>query len=209
MPARTWQTILIKRDFTVDKYEGYKKILRERLTERRYAHSLAVADSAVELARRFGADEDRAREAGILHDIMKDTREDEYLQLFEKESIILTRCEANNKKLLHAIAGAAFIRSELGITDEDVINAVRYHTTGRAGMSLLEKVVYIADYISADRDYNGVEDMRRLSRTSLEEAMLFALKFTVCKLAEKEKPICPDSVECYNELITQYRKESI
>lgn len=191
----------------MDRYENYKLILREKLTERRYVHSLGVAQSAVELARRFGADEDKAREAGLLHDIMKNASDAEYLQLFEKESIILSQCEKNNKKLFHAIAGAAYIRRELGVEDEDVINAVRYHTTGRAGMSLLEKVVYIADYISADREYNGVEDMRRLAAESLEEAMIFALEFTISKLAETEKPICPDSVDCYNELIIKYRKE--
>ena len=98
------------------------------------------------------------------------------------------------------MAGEAFLRTELRITDEDILRAVRYHTTGRGGMTLLEKIIYIADYISADRAYDGVEKMRNLAEKSLESAMMFGLTFTISELCDKEQVVHPDSVDCYNEL---------
>jgi HD superfamily phosphohydrolase YqeK len=119
---------------------------------------------------------------------------------FEREY----QLEKVNKKLWHAMAGECYLRIEMGIADEDILNAVRYHTTGRAGMSLLEKVVYIADYISVERDYDDVDVMRELSMNKgLDEAALYALMFSFKSLSKKEKLIHTDSVEYYNELIIE------
>lgn len=187
-----------------DKYTPWRKLLRERLLEKRYIHSLNVADSARELAKKYGADEEKAYFAGLVHDIMKNASDEEQLQIMEKGGIILSRTEKINKKLWHAMAGECYLRIEKGITDEDILNAVRYHTTGRAGMSLLEKVVYIADYISVERDYDDVDVMRDLSMNKgLDEAALYALKFSFKSLSKKEKLIHTDSVEYYNELIIE------
>lgn len=187
-----------------DKYTPLRRLLRERLVEKRYIHSLNVADSARELAIKYGADEEKAYFAGLVHDIMKNASEEEQLQIMEKGGIILSRTEKENKKLWHAMAGECYLRIEKGITDEDILNAVRYHTTGRAGMSLLEKVVYIADYISVERDYDDVDVMRELSiNKGLDEAALYALKFSFKSLSKKEKLIHTDSVEYYNELIIE------
>lgn len=176
-------------------------IAGQKLTPPRLEHTLRVADSALELAGRYGADKNKARTAALLHDIMKDTPRGEQLYLIEKSGIILTCADLASPKIWHSIAGAAYLRGELGIADGDIYNAVYYHTTGRAGMSLLEKVIYIADYISADRTYSGVEDMRRLAGVSLEDAMLYALEFCIGKLARSRQVIHPNSVECYNELL--------
>lgn len=185
-----------------DKYADLKKLLSERLLEKRYIHSLNVADSAVILADKYGADKEKAYFCGLVHDIMKNASEEEQLQIMEKGGIILSRTEKLNKKLWHAMAGECYLRLKMGIADEDVLNAVRYHTTGRAGMSLLEKVVYIADYISEERDYDDVNVMRDLSlNVGLDEAALYALKFSFKSLSKKEKLIHTDSVEYYNELI--------
>ena len=178
-------------------------IAGQKLTPPRLEHTLRVADSAKELAGRYGEDKNKAITAALLHDIMKDTPREEQLYLIEKSGIILTCADLASPKIWHSIAGAAYLRGELGIADGDIFNAVYYHTTGRAGMSLLEKVIYIADYISADRTYSGVEDMRHLAHNSLEEAMLFALEFCISKLARSRQVIHPDSVACYNELLTQ------
>lgn len=163
---------------------------------------MRVADCAAALARRLGADEKKAYDCGLLHDIMKDSPVEIQLQTIAKTDIILTSVERQNPGLIHAVAGEAFLRAELGVTDPDMLNAVRYHTTGRAAMSLLEKIIYIADYISDDRTYNGVDEMRRLAGESLEAAMLFALKFTIGKLASRQTVIHTDSVACYNEIVS-------
>ncbi len=175
--------------------------MKERLDEHRFIHSLGVAESAYELSKRFGGDAKKAYLAGLVHDITKNETNERQLQLFSENGIILSQIEKNNPKLWHAMTAPLFIKNELGITDEELLSAVRYHTTGRKGMSLLEKIVYIADYISAERDYPDVDVMRSLSKESLEKAALYSLKYTLKKLSESELVIHNDSLDFYNELI--------
>ena len=96
---------------------------------------------------------------------------------------------------------------ELGIEDEDILNAVRYHTTARKGMTTLEKVIYIADFISAERDYPGVDELRRASRESLERVMLEGLSFSMCDLSKRKMLIHPNTFEAYNEILLAMKKE--
>ena len=159
------------------------------------------------LAERFGADPRKAYFAGLLHDVMKDAPREEQKRTIEDGGAVLTDAENGNPKLWHAMAGEAYLRTQMGVTDADILNAVRYHTTGRARMSLLEKILYVADYLSADREYDGVERMRRLAESSLEEAMLFGLSFTISDLAQKEQIIHPDSVDCYNGICMKLHKK--
>ena len=176
------------------KLSEYQAIIKPFLSEYRYKHSLNVAKEAVRLAERYGADPQKAETAGILHDIMKDANPKDQLKIMDRFGIILTDVEKSAQKLWHAIAGALYIEHELGIQD-------RYHTTGRAGMGLLEKVIFIADFTSAERDYNGVEDMRRAADISLEDAMLAGVTFTIKDLASRGKTIHPDSLATYNWVI--------
>ena len=184
----------------------YIELLKERLDEYRFIHSLNVAKSAVLLAEKYGADKDKAYIAGLLHDVTKNDSQEKQLQLINENCIILTNTEQNNPKLWHAISGMCFLKAKLGIDDEEILGAVRYHTTGKAGMTLLEKVIYIADYISEEREYPDVDVMRELSGESLEKASLYALKFSLRSLSKKEKPIHEDSVAYYNELVIQSMK---
>ena len=179
----------------------YTELLRAKLTPNRFTHSLNVADSAVILAERFGADAGKAYTAGLLHDIMKDAPPNEQLKILRKAGIILPLGARHGEKVWHALAGAEYLRAELGVADEEILSAVRYHTTGRAEMTLLEKVVFVADYISADRTYDGVVKMRRLAERSLDDAILFGQEFTIVSLIEKGRPVHPDSINCYNEII--------
>lgn len=180
--------------------KDYDKIISDRLKTARYKHSKNVAKEAVRLARKYGGDIEKAEIAGILHDITKESSPEEHLEIIKKAGIELTELEKNSQKLWHAISGSAYIKVELGITDEDIINAVRYHTTGRAGMSLLEKIVFVADFTSADRDYEGVEKMRKAADKSLDEAVFEGMSFTISDLAERKLTIAPDSFAGYNEL---------
>lgn len=180
-------------------------LIRSKLSADRFNHSLNVADSAKELALSYGADSDKAYTAGLLHDVMKNASEEEQLGVLSEAGIELMPVERENKKLWHAIAGAAYVKFVMGIDDRDIIRAVRYHTTGRSGMSLLERIVYLADYISADRNYNGVEDMRRLCKSDSDEAILYALTFGIPDLVSKGRVIHPDSIDLYNEVIIKKR----
>ncbi len=181
--------------------DQFKAIIRTRLSDYRYHHSLCVADEAARLARRYGGDEEKAYTAGILHDIMKDTDKNTQLQILTDFAILLDEVEQVSPTLWHARSGEAFLRHILQVKDEAILTAVRYHTTGRAGMSLLEKILFVADFTSADRTYEDVDEMRRLSDISLEAAMEYGIAYTIHDLIQKERPIHPDTVAAYNALL--------
>ncbi len=179
----------------------YRNIIRSMMGDYRYTHSVNVAEEAVLLAKRYGCNEQKAYIAGILHDITKEIPHEEQLQIIRDGGIILDDVQQNAPKLWHSISGSVYVNTKLGITDSDIINAVRYHTTGRADMSLLEKIIYTADYTSKERSYNGADIMREKSRKSLEEAMIFSCQFTLQNLSSKEAAIHPDQLFCYNDLV--------
>lgn len=172
--------------------------LQQRLSPKRYHHSLCVAERAIFLAHRYGADESRARFCGLTHDICKNLPEKEQLRLIEAQGISLEREVLASPQLWHAIAGSCYIRDAYGITDMEILNAVRYHTTGRAEMSLLEEVIYLADLTSSDRNYPDLEYTRTLADRSLREAMLYSLKYILSSLLKEGRPLCRDSTEAYN-----------
>ena len=182
-----------------EKYQEYKQILKERLTPKRYNHSLCVADEAVRLAKKYGGDIEKAYLAGLLHDITKNASEQEHLNIFNEFGIMLNDIEKNAEKLWHAISGSAFIEHKHVITDKEIITAVRYHTTARAGMSQLEKLLYLADFTSADRDYDDVDIMRQKVDISLEAALDYALSYTINDLVSSGKALHLDTVNAYNE----------
>ena len=186
--------------------EQYKEILQNRLTEKRYIHSLNVADSAKELALIYGCDPEKAYTVGLVHDCCKDESAGLQLSYILENKVELTEYEINAAKLYHAISGRIFAEKEFGITDEDMLNAIRYHTTGRKGMSLLEKVVFIADFISAERDYNGVDIMREKAKRSLDEAIVEGLGFTIKDLITRNLVIHPDTVLAFNDAIINLQK---
>ena len=172
--------------------------LRSRLLEDRFFHSLNVADMAKELALIYGEDPDKAYLAGLVHDCTKNTPQQKQLQIIEDAGIKLSELERRNKKLWHAISGSVFIKTEYGIEDEAIISAVRYHTTGKAGMTLLQKIIYTADFTSAERDYEGVERIRLLAREKLDSAVYEGALFTTEKLESLGLEVHPDTVDAMN-----------
>lgn len=185
--------------------EKLLKDIRNRLSDFRYVHSLEVAKSAVYLASKYGFDTEKAYIAGLAHDVLKELSREEYARFFNDEGIALSPVEENAPKLWHAIAGAKYLINEYGFSD-DIITAVRYHTTGRENMELLEKILFVADFVSADRSYNGVEDMRERAEISLEHCMEEGLRFTIEDLARENRPIHPDTLACYNEILINKEK---
>lgn len=189
-------------------WQKYHKILSEKLSDNRYRHSVAVMERAVFLAELYGVDVKKAKLAGLLHDIMKNEENEMLLQFISNSAIILSVAEENAPPLWHAIGGFLYARDILKIEDEDVLNAIRYHTTGRKGMSDLEKVVYLADFTSADREYPDVEVTRKLSEESLDKAIIYCTKYLINDLLEKGKLLHQDTVDCYNELAGRELKEN-
>ena len=151
-----------------ERNDEFLEELKKHLCPDRLHHSLCVAQSARELAMRYGANAQKAYTAGLLHDIMKNE---------------------SDEALLHFLQ------------DAEILSAIRWHTTGRAGMTLLDKVVFLADFISADRDYPGVERMREKAEVSMEAALFEGLQFTIQELVSEGRPVHEDSVRAYNELV--------
>lgn len=183
----------------------YIEDLHSRLDTYRFNHSLNVARCARALAERYGASPEDAYKAGLMHDIYKNESKEGFIEFFTSHGVKLTDVEKCCPKLWHAMAGEIYLREKYSFPEE-LLAAVRYHTTGRSRMSLLEKIIYIADFISDDRDYNGVERMREKAEKSLEEAMEEGLQFTIAELVNGLRPVHPDTIDAFNELLCS-RKE--
>lgn len=184
-----------------------KKYLKENLSQKRYTHSLNVAEECRKLAVKYGEDPDKAYFAGLLHDICKELPDDEQKRIVLESNFSVCREELETRSLWHAIAGAYFIKTHFGVEDIDIINAVRFHTVGRAGMTRLEEIVYIGDLISADRDYKDVDRMRKISYTDINSAMLEAFSYSIKSVVKKGGliPIC--TAEGYNFYTRLYKGE--
>lgn len=185
--------------------QKYLETIRVLLDDYRFNHSICVADEAKRLCERYGGDAEKAYVTGLLHDITKNFKREEHLRIFESSAIILSELEMNSDKLWHSLSGAEYVRLNFGL-DDDIISAIKYHTTARAGMSHLEKIIYLADYTSADRNYPDVDVMRRLVDNSIEEAMYYALKYTISDLLNKSSAVHPNTFEAYNEICLKNKK---
>ena len=178
----------------------FLEILKTRLTPQRLYHSICGAEQAKHLAEKFGGDSEKAYTAGLIHDVMRYEPVEKMLELIENDGQILTDSEKNITVTLHAIAGEVFLRKELGVTDNEILSAVRWHTTGKEDMSLLEKIIYVADLTSEDREYPDILEVRAMAEESLEKTCLRGLSFTIEDNARKCRPIHIDTVKAYNYL---------
>lgn len=190
-------------------FDDVKNLLEKRLSKKRYTHSLNVADEAYKLAEEYGENPEKAYFAGLVHDICKEEEPEELKRLILKCDTI-TNIELSSKSLWHGPAGSCYIQEQLGIKDKDIINAVRFHTIGRAGMTRLEEIVYLADLISKDRDYKDVDKMRKLAWSDFDRAMLEAVCFSITSVVKKHGYIPVYSIEAYNQYNYLYlaRKKS-
>lgn len=180
--------------------------LREHLGKELFQHSLGVAETAAALARHWGTDPDRARLAGLVHDYARGFSSGELAALFIELNLPPDPVIEAEPKLLHAPVGAALLPADLDVTDPVVLEAVRWHTTGHAGMCLLEKVVYLADCIEPHRRYTGVTELRQAAWNSLEQALLMAVNRTIHSVLSRGMLLHPRSVEFRNCLIRAGRQ---
>lgn len=181
-----------------------KKILAKDLDSKRLEHTFGVAYTAACLAMRYDYDMDRAYLAGLLHDCAKCMTHDERLRYCKKYDIEITDIEKKNPSLLHAKVGAAMCRHQYGIMDEEICSAVRFHTTGRPDMTLLEKIIFIADYLEPNRD--DAEDLpivRRQVFCDLDETLCTILKDTLHYLDRSDKVIDPMTQKTYEYYVNQ------
>ena len=168
---------------------------RTRLSEKRYGHTLRVADTAENLARVHGLDPDRTRLAALVHDAAREKEPDEFLRLADELDLHVGEPERESPKLLHGPVAAELARRELGVEDEEVLRAVRAHTVGRAGMGPLALALYVADKIEPARDYPSVGRIRALAPRDLGEAAAEALRRVVAYNEQRGRSVHPSSRE--------------
>lgn len=193
-------------------YGEHCPLLREELVEKikphvsdkRWQHILRVETEAVALARRYGVDEVQAALAALVHDYAKN-RPLEEMRAAAKEQGLPDRYTSASGAILHGVIGASYIRDELHVQNEAILEAVRQHTIGGVEMSELSKVLFVADYIEAGRAFEGVEEARRLAQSSLDEAVRYKIKMNMEYLVSKGAYIFPDAVEVYNAHIPKMR----
>lgn len=187
--------------------ESIKAELEMRLSPKRYRHSLGVAEEAHRLAEHYGADRDKAYLAGLVHDCAKEVPPREAVNLLRNRYAALPDAVmVQMPGLLHGPLGACTAQSDFGIYDPEILDAIRYHTTGKANMSLFAKIIYIADYIEPNRDYPDVEVLRKLTYEDLDGAILYGIDYTIGKLVKDGKVIHPDTVHCRNDLLIGQEK---
>ena len=176
--------------------------IQEMLPEKRYKHSLNVADCAVKLSEIYGCDKEKAYIAGIAHDCAKYLNKDEVKYYVDKYKIALDEIEKDNLALSHSLIGSYIAKYEFGINDKDIINAIKYHTTGKEDMDIIEKIIYIADLIEEDRDFPGVEELRDLVyNKELDKALLISFNNTIKFVIDNNQLIHNRTVDARNYLI--------
>ena len=169
------------------------------LNRRRIPHVLGTEQEAIRLCIRYGGDVEKARRAALLHDCTKRLNAEEQFALCDRYGIALDDVERANPKLLHALTGAAVARELYGF-DAETVNAIRYHTTGRAHMSVLEKIMYLADYIEPSREFPGVEELRRVCYESLDRGLILGLEMTVREMTERGEPLHRATLEALEDV---------
>jgi predicted HD superfamily hydrolase involved in NAD metabolism len=175
-------------------------VVKQQITPHRYQHTLGVVETSILLARRYGADPLKAEIAAIFHDYAKFRDLDEMIQIIQSVESIPNDLLNYDKELYHAPVGAFLVQSEVGIEDKEVLDAIRFHTTGRPNMSLLEKVVCLADYIEPGRHFPGVEEVRELAQKDLNQALARSLHNTILFLEKRTQVVYPLTREAYKFL---------
>ncbi|SFI62633.1 putative HD superfamily hydrolase of NAD metabolism [Paenibacillus sp. UNC496MF] len=179
--------------------------VKAEMPERRWTHTLGVMATSVVLAERFGGDPERAERAAILHDVAK------YWQTARMETIIREQHMPEellhyDKELWHAPVGAFVARRDYGVDDPEILDAIRYHTSGREGMTRMDKIVCLADYMEPGREFPGVAHIRELAEHSLEQALIAGFDSTISYLLQQGKRIFPLTVAARNDLILRLRE---
>lgn len=170
-----------------------KERLEKELPAKRFHHTLAVSQTAVELARLYGVDEEKAAIAGLLHDSGRQVPKKDFIARAAELGIELDEVEKNQPILIHAKLGVYYAQHEFGVTDPDILSSIRYHTTGAAHMSPLAMVIYLADLVEPNRDFPGVEELRSLAFSDIRGALKLGLEMTLAHLKEQGCEMSPAS----------------
>ncbi len=188
-----------------EQYDRCRKMLCNDIIKKKYLHSIGGIDTAAALAMRYGYDIRKAALAGLLHDCAKGPNEPELICMTEEEGIEISAVERDNPELLHSKAGSVIARKKYGITDDEILGAIFYHTTGRPGMTLLEKIIFIADYIEPNRSgIPRLEEIRKTAFADIDAAVALACRNSIEHLKRSSREIDRITIDTY-----EYYKDHI
>ena len=175
--------------------------LQKTMSHKRYIHSINVMKSAAKLASIYGEDIDKAAIAGLLHDCARDIKGEEALNLCAKYDIPVDDVTRTQPDLLHGPIGSRLARDEYEVSDKDILNAISCHTTGGSDMSMLDKIIFIADYVEPNRNFPAIDDVRKIVDFDIDGAIVMALNRTIKYILAKGVLIHPDTVIARNSII--------
>lgn len=186
--------------------EQIKKYLKENLKPKRYEHVLGVRESAIKLAEIYNGDIEKAKIAALVHDCAKNMNDQQLIKISKEHNLNINEICKQSPQLLHGPVGAIIAKETMGIEDKDILNAVAYHTTGRKNMSLLEMIIYIADYIEPNRTFPGIDSLRRLAYEDLELALLKSFDNTIKFVIDRGELLHLDTIESRNYILIEKHK---
>lgn len=176
-------------------YQQAEDMVRQTLSPKRFQHTMNVKKLAVRMAQHYGVDTEKAALAAILHDSAKELPRTELLQIMQDNAIIKKGTQNRPEPVWHGICAAILAKTQWNVQDEEILSAIACHTTGKENMSKLDKILFLADMTSAERDYPGVEELRSLEMRNLDKAMIQALKMTISFVEQKNAIADPESAK--------------
>ena len=184
--------------------EDIKVYLENNLSRERYAHSIRVAEEAKELAKYYGVNEENTYIAGLLHDIAKEYDRDLNKYWIDKYNLDKSLLDSSNSKICHALVGSVVAKELFGVS-EDIARAIKYHTIGNINMTLLDKIIFVADKIENGKDYPGIDEERRLAYKDIDKALLKCIQNSKVVLENKGRCLHEDTVKLLQNLQAKFR----
>lgn len=181
-------------------YQQIEQVIKNKLSEKRFYHSQCVAEQCAVLAKIYNVPIEKAKLVGIAHDIAKEMEKDEMIQYIKENGIKIDEIEKIHIKLLHAKIGADICKKQF-LFDEQMVKAIEAHTTGKKQMDILAKILFVADAIGDDRNWEDLEEIRSIAKKDINSAVLYILDLNIKERIEKKKLIHIDSIDCRNELL--------
>ncbi|MCC5911569.1 MAG: bis(5'-nucleosyl)-tetraphosphatase (symmetrical) YqeK [Clostridiaceae bacterium] len=183
-----------------------KRGLLQNIDEKRYTHTMGVVESAIYLAKRYNEDYLNAEIAALMHDFAKGFNRQELMDYINKYNIKPDTIMTNAHELLHGEVAAIIGEKRFNINNTDILNAIKYHTTGRMNMSKLEKIIYLSDFIEKGRNYPGVDKLRKIADDDLDKGVLQSLDNTIIYVISIEKPLHPNTLAARNQMLLSMNK---
>ena len=190
--------------WTEDKIHDY---LKKNINEARYIHTLGVVETAIKLSKMNNVDEEKAKIAALIHDMAKCMQKDKQFEILKNNGVKMDKYLLNSPQILHGAVGAILAKEIMGIEDIDILNAVKYHTTGKENMTTLEKIIYIADYVEPNRKYEGVDKIREVVFKDLDNGVFMGIENTMLHLLKERQLIHIDTINARNYLLLEIKNK--